>query len=312
MCNENLAQKPYMIDESPVDLALVRFTGEHAASLDEIVAPLMKLVGAKVSNLERWNAEVERIESLLLNVPQADMPVTHRLAHEQYSREVFIPAGTFAIGHAHRHSCFDFVLQGRALVVMNGTLKEVVAPCVMVSEPGARKVGIIIEDMRWATTHPTNETDPDRLEDLLLIKSPSFLRYQKAVNPERIEQDHASFGSAIKELGVTHEEVQAMTLCDTDLMPMPDEFVGTVYLLPSKIHGKGIFAGKMFDAGDRIAPARIGSLRTPAGRFVNHSAYPNATAEINENGDIFFVAADKIPIGIEITADYRQVRKIAA
>ena len=294
-----------MIAEPP-SLGLIHFSGGNSASLDAIVAPMMQV--GSVSDMAKWEAEIERIEALLLNVAQADMPVAHRFADGQYCREVFIPAGTFAIGHAHKHSCFDFVMQGRALVVMNGTLKAVTAPCIMVSHPGQRKVGIVLEDMRWATTHPTNEKDIDKLEDMLLIKSASFLRYQDSIKPELLERDRDDYQAAIAELGYSEDQVLSISRNQDDAIDMPAEWIGQVHFLPSRIEGKGMFAGRIFKQGERIVIARMGGKRTPAGRLTNHSARPNASAEVCENGDVFFVATESIPIGIEITLDYRQAR----
>lgn len=126
------------------------------------------------------NAFIERVEENLLHLPQIGMPLTHRFAPGVYLREIFMPAGTFVIGHEHKTEHFNIVLTGRARVLVDGVVREVGAGEVFVSKPGVRKVLYILENMRWQTVHPTDETDISKLEELLIIKSPSFIRSEEA------------------------------------------------------------------------------------------------------------------------------------
>ena len=123
------------------------------------------------------NAAIERLEGRLLSLPQVPMPLTHRFAPGVYLREIFMPAGTFVIGHEHKTEHFNVVLSGRARVLIDGVVTEIKAPSVFVSKPGVRKVLVIEEDMRWATVHATTETDVHRLEADLIIKSRAHVSY---------------------------------------------------------------------------------------------------------------------------------------
>jgi hypothetical protein len=125
--------------------------------------------------------KVERIEAELLRLPQVEVPLQHRFAPGIYLREVVMPAGTIVIGHQHKTEHFNIVLSGRALVSMNGVTREIVAPCILKSEVGVRKILYIREEMRWATIHPTDETDVAKLEDSLIVKSSAWLDYSKEV-----------------------------------------------------------------------------------------------------------------------------------
>lgn len=124
------------------------------------------------------NAGIEAVESRLLSLPQVEVPLSHHFAPGVYVREVVMPAGSFIIGHEHRTEHFNIVLTGRALVMMDGEVETIAAPCVFVSKPGVRKVLYIQETMRWATVHPTEETDPTRLHELLVIKSDSYRTHE--------------------------------------------------------------------------------------------------------------------------------------
>lgn len=125
--------------------------------------------------------EIESLESKLLRAPQAEVPLTHMFAPGVYWREVKMPKGVFIIGHEHKTAHFNVILTGRARVLMNGVLHHIVAPCVLKSEPGVRKILYIEEEMRWATIHPTDETNIEKLEEQLVIKSDSFVNYHKEI-----------------------------------------------------------------------------------------------------------------------------------
>lgn len=94
-----------------------------------------------------------------------------------------------------------------------------------------------------------------------------------------------------------------------DVVPMPLGF-DRVTLSNSFLHGTGMFTTCLVQAGELLAPARLHGLRTPAGRFTNHSARPNAVFERidkeKNNSDLNLVAIKIIHKGSEILIDYRQ------
>jgi len=124
-------------------------------------------------------ATIERLESELLHLPQESVPVTNKFAPGVYYREVFMKAGLFIIGKEHLTTHFNVVLSGRARVMMNGMVHDIRAPSTFISEPGVRKILYILEDMRWATIHPTNLTDVTVLENTLVRNSNAFISYRE-------------------------------------------------------------------------------------------------------------------------------------
>jgi len=125
------------------------------------------------------NVAIESVEAQLLALPQVELPLNHQFAPGVYLREIFMPAGTFVIGHEHTTEHFNIVTAGRALVMIAGEPFEITAPATFVSKAGVRKVLYILEDMRWMTVHPSHETDIEKLEGELIVKSPSFTLYHE-------------------------------------------------------------------------------------------------------------------------------------
>ena len=126
--------------------------------------------------------EIESLEKACLGMDQVDCPLVHSFAPGVYLREITMPKGSFVIGHEHKTEHFNIVLSGSARVMLeDGVIHRIVAPYTFVSKPGVRKVLLIEEEMRWATVHPTHETDIERLEEELIVKSAEFLDHKHKV-----------------------------------------------------------------------------------------------------------------------------------
>jgi len=138
---------------------------------------------------------MEESEQELLKLPQVECPLTHTFAPGVYIREIFMPKGSFILGHEHKTRHVNIVTQGRARVMIGGVVKDIIAPCSFISEAGIRKALFIIEDMRWITIHPTKETNLAKLEKKLIRKSGAFLDRQnelEVVKKKMMAMDSAS------------------------------------------------------------------------------------------------------------------------
>jgi len=263
--------------------------------------------------------KVQVLEAGFLQQEQVDCPVVHRFGPGIYIREVTIPAGTFSIGHYQKTTHLNVMLKGRVLMCNeDGTQTELVAPQTFVCGPG-RKIGHILEDMTWQNIYATDETNVEVLETMFLEKSDTWKENHKS-KTLLLTCDHTEdvkdYFAVLKEFGFDHKTVREQTENLEDQIPFP---VGSykVQLSDSKIDGKGLFATGNFEKDEIIAPGRIDSKRTPAGRYVNHSKTPNALPILRDNGNIDFVALRPIAgckggnLGEEITIDYRQALLLA-
>lgn len=136
---------------------------------------------ASLSPVSASAEQFEALEALLLGCEQAECKVTHHFSPGVYSRELFVPAGSLVMGHEHREECMNILLEGRIAIQIDGEYQEMKAPQMFKSRAGLRKLAYIFEDMRFLTIHATDETDPERLEDLLCVKSPTWREAQKMI-----------------------------------------------------------------------------------------------------------------------------------
>ena len=112
-----------------------------------------------------------------------------------------------------------------------------------------------------------------------------------------------SYKDFLKAVGITSEQAWEMTNNTDDIIEFDKEYA--LELSASDIHGLGLFSTQSFKTGDLICPSRTFGKRTPAGRYINHSATPNTHMVFDRGGQVINVIASKnIKRGEELTSNY--------
>ena len=256
--------------------------------MNAVAKPLSHTLDAFKNSMEECvqNGEHERIEP----------PLEHFHTPDLYGRRIFVPGGTAIVTKVHKTEHITVALRGHCTVVDgDGQKQEVIAPAVFITKPGTQRAVYAHDDVEWITVHACKEQDMDRVEAALVCSTMA-------------DYDREDYAKVLVEAGITED--QALELTQSNLLFLPiDEPLITVGA--SSIQGDGVFALEDIPAGGRIAPARIGNLKTTAGRYTNHSANPNAEFRLADNGlDLY--AVKQIAAGYEITVCYRQAQKAAA
>lgn len=255
--------------------------------------------------------KIESILPAMLKMPQVDCPVMHHYGPGVYIREVTLPEGSFAIGHYQKTTHMNIFLKGRVTMLNDdGSLSEIKAPMMFVSPPG-RKVGHVHETVTWLNIYSTDETDVQKLEAKYLDKSDAFEDdYKKRFESAQRDVDISDFKHMTEEIGVSEETIWEESKNKDDQINMPYGHY-KIKIDNSPIHGLGVFATADIEPGEFIAPALLSGLRTPVGRYSNHS--PSANSKMVYCGkDIHLVAANSIKgckggqNGEEITTNYRE------
>jgi hypothetical protein len=110
---------------------------------------------------------VEQIEDAMQGMPPAFLPIKHYFANGMYAREMTMPAGTIVTGAIHKTTHFCILSQGRVRVMSEDGIDELVAPAIIISQPGTKRAIHALEDTVWTNIHATNETDLDKLVEEL-------------------------------------------------------------------------------------------------------------------------------------------------
>lgn len=246
----------------------------------------------------------------------------HHFGPGVYVREVTLPKGAIAMGHKQRNAHLNIVLKGSvAIIGDDGMVRVISAPAIFTGKPG-RKVGACIEECVWQNIYanPDNCTDIETLEARHLDKTDISLAYDRHyldVLAENHTADREDFVSFLDEIGMSEEQVKAESEIESDMVPMPAEYLTRLSVRNSPIAGRGLFLSSPASAGEIIAPARISGGRTIAGRYVNHAKQPNCEYRLAGDGTIYLVAIADIDgsiggsAGCELTADYRQAAKVS-
>jgi len=122
-------------------------------------------------------------------------------------------------------------------------------------------------------------------------------------NPTARDADHKDFNLFLVEANLLPETVRQISEFNADISFVDS---ASISVAASVIEGKGLCLTEPKREGELICPARVSGRRTQAGRYTNHSATPNATMILLDNGDMNLVALADTGAGQEITIDYRR------
>ena len=257
-------------------------------------------------------SNVEEAEKAMLQLPQVDCPVVHHFGPNLCIREVFMPKGTMAVGHKQKFKHMNVLLKGKVMMLNeDGSTKILEAPFIFEGEAG-RKIGYVLEDMVWQNIYSTDLQDSNDVEQFFIEKSENWQNDQNiklSIQKVAKEADRNDYQKLLKESGITHETARKQSENKEDQISI---FSNVVRVADSAIEGQGLFLTSPVKAGDVICQARIKGKRTQAGRFTNHSVFPNAKMVLLPNSDIDLVAISDIngckggSLGEEITINYRQ------
>lgn len=116
---------------------------------------------------------LDTVEAAMLCAPQVDISVEHHFGPGVYIRSMIVPSNTYIMGHAHKHDHLNILIRGKMLVLADGTPKMIEGPYIFTSGPG-RKFAFVVDECVFQNIYATDETDIDKLEEMLVDKSPAW------------------------------------------------------------------------------------------------------------------------------------------
>jgi hypothetical protein len=111
----------------------------------------------------------DELEAKIAELPQAEFETVGHFAPGVYARELRLPAGALLTGKIHKTEhlnivCGDITVHN----VEEGTTRRICGHEIFVSKPGTRRAGFTHRPTIWTTIHPTEETDVDKIEQLVI------------------------------------------------------------------------------------------------------------------------------------------------
>lgn len=243
------------------------------------------------------DSELCRIIEKAAHLPQAQCPISHYFAPGVYVRQMVLPAGVVGIGRRHRHEHVTLMQKGRVALLLPGNIvREYAPPDTFIASPG-HKVFYALEDTVFVNIHP----NPDNIRDLDALQEMCV--------------DDSVFQLPILDRSADIEDFKSIEWheVEEEILTLPRGFESAFTIKKSLIHGLGLYSYCPFDANEYLIPYRIMGKLTVAGRYINHSATPNATIKKFTDDEIAVISltdiigADGSGLGEEITIDYREV-----
>ena len=106
---------------------------------------------------------------------QVELPTRHWFADGMYCRELFRPADTTIVGKVHKREHFYIVLSGEVTIAGDGYSERVVAPRIIVSQPGTKRATYAHVDSICITIHRTDSRDVNEIERELIEEDKTSL-----------------------------------------------------------------------------------------------------------------------------------------
>lgn len=135
---------------------------------------LVPFDGSPIAFGEITDAMLDRIEDRLEQITlerncPLNAPVHHSFAGGIYMRQVFVPAGSLVTSRIHKTEHHFALLMGEASVaIVGGAVERFTAPHAGITLPGTRRLVYTHSDIIWATYHATEETDVEKIADMIL------------------------------------------------------------------------------------------------------------------------------------------------
>ena len=109
--------------------------------------------------------EIQRAETMLLSLPQIDVPIKHYFGDGVYGREMFLNAGEAFTGAIHLTNHINVLAQGTMLIrTSTSEAQEITAPHVFESPPNTKKMGYAVTDCVFINFIGTNLKDVEEIE----------------------------------------------------------------------------------------------------------------------------------------------------
>jgi mannose-6-phosphate isomerase-like protein (cupin superfamily) len=99
-----------------------------------------------------------------------DPQTVHHFSDGLYAKQMVIPAGYEACQHAHNYSHLSVLASGRVIVMTDDWKKEFKAPACIEIKAGVYHKIISLEDATWFCVHATEETDAEKIDEVLIAR----------------------------------------------------------------------------------------------------------------------------------------------
>ena len=106
-------------------------------------------------------------ERFIETTSQVNCPVREFWIPGGYAREISVPAGITLTGAVHKQESIIILSAGHMVLFTEDGPLDIRAPFTMNCAPGAKNIATAIEDCVWTNFFVTDETDPEKIVEVL-------------------------------------------------------------------------------------------------------------------------------------------------
>src|ERR1700730_8973903 len=129
--------------------------------------------------------KVSALEGMMKQQTQLELRTNHLFSPGFYTRIPHIPKGCLLTGKIHKQPILNIMTKGDISVLIGDEVKRIVAPFVIVSPAGSKKIGYAHEDTIWMGCHGTDEQDVEKIEKHFIAQDEKeWLKYFGQLNLE--------------------------------------------------------------------------------------------------------------------------------
>ena len=115
-------------------------------------------------------SHITELHQVMKGTFEIDLNEVHNFSDGLYAKQMVIPQG-FVVGqHAHKYSHLSILAKGRVLVKTDDFDKEYVAPACIDIKANVNHLIQALEDTVWYCIHATNETDINKIDEVLISR----------------------------------------------------------------------------------------------------------------------------------------------
>jgi len=113
---------------------------------------------------------VANIHEKMLGIFEVDPGIVHNFSDGLYAKQMTIPKGFTAGQHAHAFSHLSILAKGKVIVKTDNAEQVYDAPACIEIKKQVNHMITALEDAVWFCIHATDETDVDRIDEVLIQK----------------------------------------------------------------------------------------------------------------------------------------------
>jgi len=106
----------------------------------------------------------------MLGTFEVDLGIKHHFSSGVYAKEMHVPAGYIVGSHAHQFDHLSLLSSGEVIVKTDDSEQHYVAPAIITIKKETNHEIYAVKDTVWFCIHGTTETNPDTIDEVLIMK----------------------------------------------------------------------------------------------------------------------------------------------